>query len=72
MSNQIRRILGTGQGSGASSCIWTLVLDTILWSVATKYSCFELNSSSGIHINRVGDAFVDDTSIFFLTRDDPT
>ena len=30
MSNQLRRILGTGQGSGASPCIWTLVLDTIL------------------------------------------
>ena len=36
MSNQIRRILGTGQGSGASPCIWILVLDTILRSVAKK------------------------------------
>ena len=34
MSNQIRRILGTGQGSVESPYIWALVLDIILWSVA--------------------------------------
>ena len=66
MSNQLRRILGTGQGSGASPCIWTLVLDTILWSVALKHSCFQITSPSGTKTHRVGDAFVDDTSIFLL------
>ena len=68
MSNQIKRLLGTGYGSGGSPCIWILVLDTILWSVAKKYSCFELKSPTGIDINRIGDAFVDDTSIFFISN----
>ena len=71
LSNQTRRILGTGQGSGASPCIWTLVLDTILWAVANKYKCFNIQSPSGIQINRVGDAFVDDTSIFYINNADP-
>ena len=66
MSNQLRRILGTGQGLGASPCIWILVLDTILWSVALKHSCFQITSPSGIHTHHVGDAFVDDISIYFL------
>ena len=64
MSNTVDRILGTCQESGASPCIWTLVLDTILWLVATKYTCFQVTSPTGIDINRVDDAFVDDTSIF--------
>ena len=72
LSNQIRRILGTCQGSGASPCIWTLVLDTILWAVANKYKCFHIQSPSGIQINRVGDSFVDDTSLFYINNDDPT
>lgn len=67
MPNTIRRILGTGQGPGASPCIWTLVLDTILWSVATKYTCFQVTSPTRISINRVGDTFVDDTSIFYIS-----
>ena len=33
-TDQVRRILGTGQGSGASPCIWPAILDTILWSIA--------------------------------------
>ena len=70
MSNEICRILGTGQGSGASPCIWTLVLDTILWFIAKKFSCFSTISPSGISIQRVGDAFVDDTSIFYLTPEE--
>lgn len=65
MSNQTCRILGTGQDSGASPCTWTLVLDTILWSVTKKYiSCFPLMSPSGIEVNRVEDAFVGAASIF--------
>ena len=71
LSNQTRRILGTGQGSGASPCILTLILDTILWALANKHKCFHIQSPSGIQINRVGDAFVDDTSIFYINNDDP-
>ena len=67
MSNKVCRILGIGQGSGASPCIWELVLDTIIWSVATKHTCFKLISLSGINISKVGDAFVDYISIFLLT-----
>ena len=35
-STTLRRILCSGQGSGASPCIWTLVLDPILLSVSKK------------------------------------
>ena len=65
-SNSIRRILGSGQGSGASPCIWTAILDTILWSVAQKYMCFYLQSPSGLEVYKVGDAYVDDTALMYV------
>lgn len=37
-SNSLKRIQGSGQGSGASPCIWTLLLDPILSSVSKKKS----------------------------------
>ena len=67
-SNQIRRILGTGQGSGASPCIWTAILDTILWSLAQKHTCYRLQSPSGKIIDRVGDAYVDDTALMYVAQ----
>ena len=60
MSNALRRILGVGQGSCASPAIWMAVLDPILWSLAEKFHGFRLESPSGIKINRIGDAYVDD------------
>ena len=63
-SNSLRRILGSGQGSGASPCIWTLVLDPILSSVSKKFKCLEILTPSKKTINRIGDAFVDDTALF--------
>ena len=39
------------------------MLDPILWSLAVKYSCFQLDTPSGKQINRIGDAYVDDTSL---------
>ena len=45
-SNSLRRILGSGQESGASSCIWTLVLDPILSSVSKKFKCLEIITPS--------------------------
>ena len=46
-STEIRRILGTGQGSGTSQCIWTAILDTILWSITQKYHLFSVQSPPG-------------------------
>ena len=60
-TNAFRRILGTGQCSYASPSIWVAVLDPILWSIAAKYSCFEVDSPNGKTISRIGDAYVDDT-----------
>jgi hypothetical protein len=65
-STTLRRILGSGQGSGASPCIWTLVLDPILLSVSKKYKCLEIITPTKQHINRLGDAFVDDTTLFLI------
>ena len=62
-TNALRRILGTGQGSCASPSIWVSVLDPILWSIAVKYSCFQLDTPAGSKISRIGDAYVDDTSL---------
>ena len=62
-TNVIRRILDTGQGSCASPSIWVVVLDPIVWSLAVKYSCFQLDISSGKYINRIGDAYVYATSL---------
>jgi hypothetical protein len=61
-----RRILGSGQGSGASPCIWTLVLDPILSSVSEKYDCFHIITPTKKSINRIGDVFVDDTALFLI------
>ena len=47
MSNALRRILGVGQGSCAAPAIWTVVLDTKLWSVANKYTAFNIKSPTG-------------------------
>ena len=60
MFTTLRRILGVGQGSCASPAIWMAVLDSILWSLANKFHGFKLESLSGISINRIRDAYVDD------------
>ena len=66
-STEIRRILGTGQGSGASPCIWTAILDTILWSIAQKHHLFSIQDSSGRMAEKVGDAYVDDTALMYAS-----
>ena len=63
MSSALRRILGVGQGSCAAPAIWTAILDTILWSVASKYSAFAVESPTGKRTERLGDAYVDDTAL---------
>ena len=65
-STTLRRILGSGQGSGASPCIWTLVLDPIFSSVSKKFKCIVIFTLSKKTINRIGDAFVDDTALFLI------
>ena len=69
-TNALCRILGTGQGSCASQSIWVVVFDPILRSLAVKYSCFQLSTTSGKHINRIGDAYVDDTSLMKTATDE--
>ena len=64
------RILGVGQGTGSAPCIWTTILDTILWSVSMKYASFIITSPTNTVIKRLGDAFVDDTSL--MTTNSPT
>ena len=56
------RILGVGQGSGSAPSIWTAILDVILWSVTEKYNSFIIKTPTHQVINRLGDAFVDDTA----------
>ena len=68
MSNALRRILGTGQGSCASPSIWVVVLDPVLWSIATKYVCFKLTTPDGAGIDRIGDTYVDDTTLMCLSQ----
>lgn len=63
MSSALRRILGVGQGSCAAPAIWTAILDTILWSVVSKYSAFAVESPTGKRTERLGDAYVDDTAL---------
>ena len=46
LSTTLRRILGSGQGSGASPCIWTLVLNPILSSVSKKFKCLKIFTPS--------------------------
>ena len=69
-STKIRRILGTGQGNGASPCIWTAILDTILWSIAQKYHLFSVQSPSGKVAEKLGDAYVDDTALMYVSQSD--
>ena len=71
-STEIRRILGTGQGSGALPCIWTAILDTILWSIAQKYLLFCMQSSSGKVVEKLGDAYVDNTMLMYVAQGDST
>ena len=71
-SDQTRRILGTGQGSGASPCIWSAILDTILWSIAQKYMLFKLNGPTGKTISKLGDAYVDDTALMYVAQESGT
>ena len=43
-STELRWILGMGQGSGASPCIWTAILDTTIWSIAQKHHLFSIQA----------------------------
>ena len=54
----MRRILGTGQGSGASPCIWISILDITLWPMTQIFQCFYLESQSGTKVKRLGDALL--------------
>ena len=69
-SDELRRILGVGQGSCAAPGIWMAVLDPILWSIANKFACFQMKSPSGKLITRIGDAYVDD-AVFQATHNNP-
>ena len=71
-TDQVRRILGTGQGSGASPCIWSAILDTILWSVAKKYILFKLSGPTGKTISKLGDVYVDDTALMYIAQENET
>ena len=71
-STALRRILGTGQGSCASPSIWVAVLDPILWSIATKYVCFDIKPPAGEQISRLGDAYVDDTALMTIFQNGAT
>ena len=42
------------------------VLDPILWLIAMKYSCFELDTPSGESVTRIGDAYVDNTFLMII------
>ena len=66
-STKIRRILGTGQGNGASPCIWTAILDTILWSIAQKYHLFSIQSPLSKVAEKLGDAYIDDTVLMYVS-----
>ena len=56
------QILGVGQGSGSAPSIWTAILDVILWSGIEKYDSFIIKTPTQQIINRLGDAFVDNTA----------
>ena len=64
------RILGIGQGTGSAPCIWTTILDTILWSVSKKYASFIITSPTNTILQRLCDAFVDNTAL--MTTNNPT
>ena len=68
-TDEMRRILGTGQGNGMSPCIWSAILDTILWSIAQKYVLFKLSGPSRKTISKLGDAYVDDTALMYIAQE---
>lgn len=69
-SAEIRRILGTGQGNGASPCIWMAILDNILWSIAQKDILFSVQSPSGKEVEKLRDTYVDDTALMYVSQRD--
>ena len=71
MSNALRRILVTSQGSCTSPSIWVaaLDLDPVLWSIETKYICFKLTILTGTSIDRIGDMYVDKSAPMCLSQD---
>ena len=46
------------------------VLDPILWSIASKFTCFQIDTPTNDKIDRIGDSYVDDTSLM-ATSDSP-
>ena len=50
-----------GQESGGGPSIWTIILDTILWSVSKKYNNFILEIPTKQIITYLGDSYVDNT-----------
>ena len=71
MINTLYGILGVGQGSCAAPAIWSAILDTILWSVATKNKAFQMTNPTGKQTERLGDAYVDNTALM-ATSQQPT
>ena len=67
-TNAFRRILGIGQGSCASPSIRVAILDPIIWSLASKYICFHIDTPIQATLDQIGDAYVDDTSLLTKTE----
>ena len=65
-------VLGTGQGSCASPSIWVPVLDPILWSIATKFTWFQIDTPLNKTIDRIGDAYIDDTALMATSNSHAT
>ena len=69
-SDSVRRIIGTGQGSGAFPYIWAAIFDTILWSIAQKHTGYKMKSPSGKVVRKIGDAYVDNTALMYVAQTD--
>ena len=69
-SDSVRRIIGTGQGSGAFPYIWAAIFDTILWSIAQKHTGYKMKSPSGKKVSELGDVYVDDTALMHVAQID--
>ena len=71
MSNDLRQILGTSQGSCASPFILITILDFVLWYIANKYIyiCFRLVTPTGAGIDRIGETSIDNSAIVCLSQD---
>ena len=69
-STEVCRSLGTGQGSGASPCIWTAILDTMLWLIAQKYHLFSILNPLDRIAEKLGDAYVDNTALMYASQND--